>query len=70
MRKIKADTGTTSAGSQDALQFTLGLNYTINKHFALHVDYDHTLQSSSDERGLLAESIFRRIDLHLLRIYS
>jgi len=39
--------GTGSAGSQDALQFTLGLTYTINKHFALHVDYEHTAQSSS-----------------------
>src|SRR6266568_3494273 len=39
--------GTSSAGSQDALQFTLGLKYTINKHFALHVDYEYTAQSSS-----------------------
>ena len=39
--------GTSSAGSQDALQFTLGLKYTINKHFTLHVDYEHSAQSSS-----------------------
>ena len=39
--------GTSSAGSQDALQFTLGLKYKINKHFALHVDYEHSAQSSS-----------------------
>ncbi len=39
--------GTNSAGSQDALQFTLGLKYTINKHFALNVDYEYTAQSSS-----------------------
>jgi len=37
--------GTGSTGSQDALQFTLGLRYTINKHFALHADYIN--QSSS-----------------------
>jgi hypothetical protein len=38
---------TTSTGSQDGLQFTLGLKYTINKHFALHADYQYTNQSSS-----------------------
>ena len=32
---------TTSTGSQDSLNFTLGLRYTINQHFALHVDYSH-----------------------------
>jgi hypothetical protein len=37
----------TSTGSQDALQFTLGLRYTINKHFALHADYEYTNQSAS-----------------------
>jgi hypothetical protein len=36
-----------STGSQDALKFTLGLKYTINKHFALHADYEYTNQSSS-----------------------
>jgi opacity protein-like surface antigen len=39
--------GSTSTGSQDALQFTLGLKYTINKHFALHAHYEYTNQSSS-----------------------
>jgi hypothetical protein len=39
--------GASSAGSQDALQFTLGLKYTINKHFTLHVDYEYSAQSSS-----------------------
>ena len=34
------DTVTTSTGSQDSLHLTLGLKYTINKHFALHADYD------------------------------
>ena len=41
----QGSSGTTSAGSQNALQFTLGLNYTINRHFAAHVDYDHTSQN-------------------------
>jgi Putative beta-barrel porin 2 len=35
-----------SIGSQDALHLTLGLKYTINKHFVLHVDYEHTVVSS------------------------
>jgi hypothetical protein len=39
--------GTGSAGSQDALQFTLGLTYTIKKRFALHVDYEYSAQNSS-----------------------
>jgi hypothetical protein len=39
---------TTSTGSQqDALQGTLGLKYTINKHFEFHVDYEYTAQNSS-----------------------
>jgi Putative beta-barrel porin-2, OmpL-like. bbp2 len=39
-------TGTTSVGSQDSFDLSLGLRYTINKHFAMHVDYQHTSQSS------------------------
>jgi hypothetical protein len=35
-----------SIGSQDAFHFTLGLKYTINKHFAAHLDYEHTTVSS------------------------
>jgi hypothetical protein len=47
----QAGTGGTAAtaptgSQQDALQFTLGLKYTINKHFALHADYEYTKQSS------------------------
>ena len=38
---------TTSTGSQDALHFNLGLKYTINKHFALHADYEYTNQGAS-----------------------
>ena len=62
---------TTSTGSQDSLYFTLGLKYTINKHFALHADYEyHTRRRSFVRRSLrlLAESLFRRSDLYLLRI--
>ena len=38
---------TTPTGSHDALNFNLTLKYTINKHFALHADYEYTNQSSS-----------------------
>ena len=38
---------TTSTSSQDSLHFNLGLKYTINKHFALHADYEYTNQNSS-----------------------
>jgi hypothetical protein len=41
-----ASSGTGSAGSQDSLNLLLGLNYTVNKRLALHVDYNHTSQSS------------------------
>jgi hypothetical protein len=34
--------GTSSVGSQDSFDLTLGLRYTINKRFALHVDYNHS----------------------------
>jgi hypothetical protein len=33
-------------GTQDSLDISLGLRYTINKRFALHVNYNHTSQSS------------------------
>jgi hypothetical protein len=39
--------GTSSAGTQDSFDISLGLRYTINKHFAMHVDYQHTTQSSA-----------------------
>jgi hypothetical protein len=38
--------GTTSVGTQDSLEFSLSLRYTINKRLALHADYQHTMQSS------------------------
>jgi hypothetical protein len=38
--------GTGSSGSRDSFDLTAGLRYTINKHFDLHVDYNHTTLSS------------------------
>jgi hypothetical protein len=34
--------GTGSGGSQDSFDLTLGLRYTINQHFALHIDYSRS----------------------------
>jgi hypothetical protein len=41
--------GTTSSSlnAEDALQITLGLRYTINKHFAAHLSYEYSSQTSS-----------------------
>ena len=39
-------TATSSTGTQNSLDLTLGLRYTVNRHFTLHLDYDHTMQSS------------------------
>ena len=44
-------TGTSSVGSQDTFDMSLGLRYTINKHFAAHVDYQHTTQGASGSRS-------------------
>jgi len=41
-----ASSGTGSAGSQDSLDLSLGLGYTINKRLALHANYSYTSQSS------------------------
>src|SRR5260370_40851165 len=30
------------AGTQNSFDLTAGLRYTINKHFTLHLDYNHT----------------------------
>ena len=35
-----------AVGSQDSLDLSLGLRYTIYKRFALHVDYDHSTVGS------------------------
>lgn len=40
-------TATSSTGTQNSLDLTLGLRYTVNKHFTLNLDYNHTMQSSS-----------------------
>ena len=62
--KPSGDRGTavnTSTGAQDSLHFTLGLKYTINKHFAAHVDYEYTNQSSSEELRLEERRVSRGI---------
>jgi hypothetical protein len=37
---------TSSSGTQNSFDLNLGLRYTVNKHFTLHVDYSHTEQGS------------------------
>jgi predicted porin len=44
--QTSASSGTGSAGSQDTIDLVLGFAYTINKRLALHVNYEHTSQSS------------------------
>ncbi|HZR63890.1 MAG TPA: outer membrane beta-barrel protein [Terriglobales bacterium] len=39
-------TGTSSTGSQNSFDLNLGIRYTLNKHFTLHLDYNHTEQGS------------------------
>jgi opacity protein-like surface antigen len=38
--------GLSSGGTQDSFNLTLGLRYTINKHFAMHVNYEHSAVGS------------------------
>ncbi len=38
--------GTSSTGTQDSFDLTLGLLYTINKHFSLGLNYNHTTLGS------------------------
>jgi hypothetical protein len=40
-------TGTSTTGTQDAWDLNLGLRYTLNKRFTLHLDYNHTTQEST-----------------------
>jgi hypothetical protein len=47
---------TTSTGAQDSLHLTLGLKYTINKHFALHGNYEYTNQGSSGESSAFSRN--------------
>jgi hypothetical protein len=42
---------TTSAGAQDGLQFTLGLNYGINQHWSVNANTVYSAQFSSGARG-------------------
>jgi Putative beta-barrel porin 2 len=47
------------AGTQDSFDLTAGLRYTINKHFTLHLDYNHsTLGSSGSTPGYSRNSYF------------
>jgi hypothetical protein len=39
-------TGSSSTGSQDSFDLNLGFRYTINKHFTLNLDYNHSTQGS------------------------
>ena len=38
--------GGDSTGSQDSFDLTLGLSYTLNKHFSLGLNYNHSTQGS------------------------
>jgi len=38
--------GTSSAGTQTSLELSLGLRYTINRRFSLHLDFQHTMESA------------------------
>jgi Putative beta-barrel porin 2 len=38
--------GSVSTGSQDSFDLTLGLSYTLNKHFSLGLNYNHTTLGS------------------------
>jgi opacity protein-like surface antigen len=59
-QKAGGGTVTTSSSAQDSLHFNLGLKYTINKHFALHADYEYTNQSSSGGTSSGAASGYSR----------
>jgi len=51
--------GTGSTGSQDSFDLILGLRYTINKHFTVHLNYNHTtLGSSGSTPGYSRNSYF------------
>ena len=47
----QGSSGTTSAGAQDGLQFTLGLNYLINQHWAVNANTVYSAQFSSGGQG-------------------
>ena len=39
--EVPISPGAGSSGSEGAIDFSLGLRYTINRHFTLHIDYGH-----------------------------
>ena len=41
-----ASSGSSAAGTQESLDLLLGFTYTVNNRLALHVNYNHTSQSS------------------------
>src|SRR5262249_61649347 len=47
----QGSSGTTSAGANNGLQFTLGLNYLINQHWAVNANTVYSAQSSSGATG-------------------
>lgn len=44
--EVPTSPGTGSSGSEEAVDFSLGLRYTINRHFTLHIDYGHSTVGS------------------------
>ena len=47
----QGSSGTTSAGANNGLQFTLGLNYGINQHWAVNANTVYSAQFSSGAKG-------------------
>jgi hypothetical protein len=41
-----SSSGTNSAGSQESIELSLSLRYTINRRFYLHLDFQHTMESA------------------------
>ena len=68
---VFAAAATTNWADDKIEHFTLGLKYTINKHFAAHADYElHKSELVRRGVGLLPESLHRRTDLHLLKSHN
>ena len=40
--EVPISPGAGSTGSEGSVDFSLGLRYTINRHFTLHIDYSHS----------------------------
>ena len=61
----QGSSGTTSAGAQDGLQFTLGLNYGINQHWAVNANTVYSAQfSSGTTRGYSRNHYFAGVTYH------